>query len=279
MKYNVQGIILKNSALSRDIYLMELSLGRLGSLLKPGQFLHVRIGTGIDPLLRRPFSVYRVCRRAKEVTVQVLYRVVGKGTALLAQKKAGERLDVLGPLGNGFDVSRVRRNNTPIIMVAGGIGIAPLVYLAESLRQKKAGSRAPRVDVYLGTDTADNLVSVSLLKKMGCRVRVATDDGTTGFHGYVTDLMRRDLAVLRRATPPYIIACGPLAMLHAVQDICRVERWPGQVSVDEMMGCGVGACLGCVIRTVARDGAIRYQRICHDGPVFDMLTIAREESL
>jgi dihydroorotate dehydrogenase electron transfer subunit len=218
----------------------------------PGQCITIRISESCDPLLRRPFGVHRVFRDS----VSILYQVVGKGTALLSAKKAGDSLDIVGPFGHGFEYedndSRVSRP----VLIAGGMGVAPLVFLAQRLARKKPL-------VFIGASTASAVLCYPEFKALGCSVQVATDDGSRGFKGYISELLSRYLATSdeRRAT---IYSCGPHKMLRAVSSVAKEYGIPAQVSLEAHMACGIGACLGCIVMT--KDG---YRRVCKDGPVFD----------
>lgn len=255
----------------------------IASLARPGQFVHVRITPGLDPLLRRPFSIHAV--NGQTGGVALLYRVVGRGTRLLAEKKKGEFLDVIGPLGRGFTLPAAGQR---VALVAGGIGIAPLYFFLQTLA---GAGNFP--DVLLGARTAEELLLVremqellngvvqkeqrsvkngrpdspagSLCPSPG-RVMVATDDGSCGHRGPVTDLLAR---VLAEKKVEMVYACGPAAMLKVVASLLERYGVDGEVSLEERMGCGIGACLSCVCKT--REGNRRdfsYRRVCLEGPVF-----------
>ncbi len=273
--HQVQAAIVKNEKITPTVYYLELSIPGLAETLRPGQFLHLRIGTGVDPLLRRPLSVYSLVKKNNgRHNIAVVYKVVGKGTKLLAERSARETVDILGPLGNGFTV-----RNGPVILVAGGMGVAPMVFLAQALLRRNNRPGGPTA-AFIGMNTKKELVGISDLKKLGCAVRVSTDDGSQGYKGYVSDLFDEYAGKLPANGPrPYVYACGPIPMLKEVSRIIRHYGLSGQVSLDEMMGCGIGACLGCVIKTnPVESGPQRaeYKRICKDGPVFDSNEIAWE---
>ncbi|MBT9171714.1 MAG: Dihydroorotate dehydrogenase B (NAD(+)), electron transfer subunit [Syntrophomonadaceae bacterium] len=203
-----------------------------------------------DPLLRRPLSVHD-CRPGELV---LLYRVAGRGTVLLAGRKPGDSVDVLGPLGQGFPLSASRQ----AILVAGGIGVAPLFYLARTLLE------AGREVLFLfGAGEQAGLYRRRELALSGAEVRLATDDGSAGFHGPVTGLLREALGRNQGA----VFACGPEPMLQAVAELCRAAERECIVSLEARMACGVGACLGCVV-PVRRHGLAVYRRTCTEGPVF-----------
>jgi len=232
--------ILDHQQLGSCYFKLTLSSEYISTNAKPGQFVNVRVSDGFDPLLRRPLSIHRVNRAEK--TFQLLYEVVGKGTDLLSQKCKDEELDVLGPLGNGFDLSQVKDS---AILVGGGMGVAPLLFLAEELQCK--------LQILIGASNKDCLVCVDDFKKITDNVKISTDDGSYGEKCLVCDLVP--------STKPLapVFACGPKGMLKALAKIA-----PCQVSMEARMACGIGTCLGCVVKT--KSG---YKKVCKDGPVFD----------
>ena len=262
-----------NSSPAPNIYVLELFAPTLAENARPGQFLHIRCAEGNDPLLRRPVSIHAVNRGTG--LVRIMFQVVGRGTEMLARRQDG-LLDVMGPLGHGFTwgQERQRRANTApaavnggitnpggIIVVGGGIGAAPLFFLLQELAATQA---APRVKVLLGARSADQLLTVELVAALSFKVQTATDDGSAGLHGLVTDLLAEEL----RQKTEYVYACGPAPMLKAVCTLLDHAKVPGEVSLEERMACGVGACLSCVCRVREPGGVENYQRACVDGPVF-----------
>ena len=233
----------------------------ISSHAAPGQFVNIRISEDTDPLLRRPFSIHKI-DPTKEI-IEVLYEVVGKGTALLSGIKVGEDLDILGPLGTGFSIEK----DKPIaVLAAGGMGIAPLRALAdELLKTKKA------VYVFIGGRSMDCIQCEKELKELGCEVLVATEDGSAGKKGLITDLLE---AFLANDVKPHdlenviLYACGPQAMLKVIADLAMEHKVEGQISMEEKMACGIGACLGCAVET--KNG---YKMVCKDGPVFNIKEI------
>lgn len=222
---------------------------------QPGQFVMVKTADSSDPLLRRPLGVHKA--QGKRITL--LYEIIGKGTRLLSQKKPGEKLDVIGPLGNGFDLRTTHDARRTTILVAGGMGVAPLVFLAQKLIKQKPL-------VLLGAKTKNHILCAREFKKFGCQVKITTDDGSAGFKGRVTDLLKSILTNQRAYKPTNlrIYACGPRPMLKEVSNISKEYNILAQISLEEHMACGIGACLGCVVETRAG-----YKRVCKEGPVFD----------
>ncbi len=230
----------------------------LGAL--PGQFVNIKVNSCQEPLLRRPFSIHRVSGS----NIEILYEVLGKGTQILAQRKAGEYLDIIGPLGNGFDLRFAISEKRKAILVAGGIGVAPLLFLAEQLIKRNTQYAIRNTLVLIGAKRKNQVLCEQEFKKLGCEVKIATDDGSGGFKGRVTDLL---LSILRAngltGKQATIYACGPRPMLKEIANISQKYNIPAQISLEEHMACGIGACLGCVVNT--KNG---YQRVCKEGPVF-----------
>lgn len=243
--------VMKQEEIMPGFYRMTFSAGEVAKLAKPGQFLHVRCDNVLDPLLRRPVSIHAVDREKGEVFL--FYRVVGKGTALLAEKEKGDKLNLLGPLGNGFTVPE---GGAGIAVVAGGIGIAPLYFFLQELSGLKIYA-----NVFLGASTKEQLFFAGEIKALGHCVQTATDDGTAGYHGNVVDLFGQSPA-------ERVYACGPAGMLKKLCRIIKNLNIYGEVSLEERMGCGVGACLSCVCKTAGGGENYRCRRVCVDGPVF-----------
>ncbi|PWK12860.1 dihydroorotate oxidase B electron transfer subunit [Tumebacillus permanentifrigoris] len=219
---------------------------------EPGQFLHIRVTDGVDHLLRRPISLCRVDGGRNALVVA--YRVGGKGTKLLAAKNVGDTLDVLGPLGKGFPLHDEDRH---AILVGGGIGVPPMVELADQLTQ-----RGVQVTTIVGFQSKNVSILIDELTRYG-EVLVATNDGSLGLQGFVTDYMTDELL----ASADRFYACGPTPMLRAVQ-ARMTGRVEGYLSLEERMGCGIGACMACVTSCVLPDGSVGFKKVCKDGPVF-----------
>jgi dihydroorotate dehydrogenase electron transfer subunit len=237
--------------LAGGLWLFTLEAPRLAQLARPGQFVHVRAGRTADPLLRRPFSIHRL-DRAKGL-VFLLVRETGRGTSLLAGETP-RCLDVLGPLGRGFTLPD---RKSSLAVVSGGMGAAPLVFLLGEL----AGH-----DVRVFAGARGRSFFPALADLAGFPFHPATDDGSLGYHGPVTDLFR---AGLERWRPDLTYACGPGGMLRALGVILREFDLAGEFSLEEHMACGVGACQGCAVRM--KDG---LRLVCSDGPVFDAGEVA-----
>jgi len=244
--------ITRNDMVAPGVRLLGLEAPEPAAAARPGQFVMLRVDPEDDPLLARPFSVYGV--EGEELLV--LYRMVGRGTRRLARLKPdGERLVMWGPLGRPFDLDLERP-----LLVAGGMGLAPLVFAARRLRNS-----GREVKGLCGAATKRELAGGQFLDLDGYLIdsviwRVSTDDGTFGRRGPVTLRLEE---LLEKEPPEGVLACGPLAMLKAVAGLCQSRRVPCQVSLEAPMACGVGACQGCALP--AAGGG--YLRVCREGPV------------
>lgn len=266
--FQIDAKIISNTKTSQIYYLLKLVVPSVFKEARPGQFIHIKINDSNEPLLRRPFSIHRLVpirsRSAyQKCNLDVLYEIKGKGTQLLSQKNTGEHLNILGPLGSGFDYEMHNKPDMLNILIAGGMGIAPLNFLAEKLTKSKK-------IILIGSSTANKILCEGEFKKIGCEIRVATEDGSRGFKGKVTDLFKKKiLASDISHQKSMVYACGPKAMLTEIAKICLIKKIPLQVSLEEFMGCGIGACLGCAIETKAG-----FKRVCSDGPVFNAEDVA-----
>jgi dihydroorotate dehydrogenase electron transfer subunit len=265
-------LVHENVALARQTYRIRLHCPELARAIRPGQFLMIRLPDRSDPLLGRPFALYDTVLDSKgqPVAVDVVYLVIGKLTSLLAGLRGGDRVEVWGPLGNGFPDFR---DLDHIALVAGGIGQTPfLAHVRDLLGTRGYGGRRPsraaqRVSLYYGVRTADLAAGVEDFQNAGATVHLASDDGSLGFRGFVTQL-------LEQHTPPqHLVGCGPELMLRALAQLAR--RWgvPCQLSLETPMACGIGICFSCVTRVRTADGW-DYRRVCVDGPVFDAACLA-----
>jgi dihydroorotate dehydrogenase electron transfer subunit len=250
--FEVLAEIVSNARLTHDTWLMALRSAEVAQAAKPGQFVMIRVNSGLDPLLRRPFSICGV----KEDLFLVLYRVVGRGTNLMTGLGRGERLWVLGPLGKCFAVPEKRVSR---LLVGGGIGIAPLMFLRQFHREREAA-------LLMGFRSAKDILSPQKITGEERGFVVATDDGTQGHHGPVTDLLEEFL----RENPGdmAVCACGPKPMLKKVAEMTTALRIPCEVSLEARMACGLGACQGCAVKASANSGR-SYFYVCKEGPVFE----------
>ena len=246
-KRRVVAKVLAQQQMNDDVYRMVLSAPELAAVIKPGQFLQLKTGRQIDPLLRRPISIADA--DASKGELQLVYRVLGEGTKYLAGLSAGAEVDLLGPLGNGFTL----QGNRPLL-VGGGMGIAPLLYLV------KAFCPTP-TDVLLAGRESKELFWTSLFAESCHAVHVTTDDGSMGRKGNALALLPELLA---SGEYDIVYTCGPDPMMKAVAAEAARHNLPCQVSLERYMACGIGACLSC--SCAAKDGSRR--KVCSDGPVF-----------
>ncbi|TAN61851.1 dihydroorotate dehydrogenase electron transfer subunit [bacterium] len=267
--FQVNARLLYNKRIKKNCHEMALSAPQIAKSALPGQFINIKVTDGLEPLLRRPFSIHQIYRQDG---IKILYEAIGKGSKALARRKSGESLDVIGPLGNGFKLGRGpgaggRRH----VLVAGGMGTAPLVFLAERLAEAKNQKPKTKTLVLLGARTKDDILCEKEFKELGCEVRIATDDGSRGFKGYVSELLKDELNAIRYPLSA-IYACGPTPMLKEISRISQEYDIPAQISLEAHMACGIGACMGCVIKTARnalRATEYEYKRVCKEGPVFE----------
>ncbi|MDD3296295.1 MAG: dihydroorotate dehydrogenase electron transfer subunit [Candidatus Omnitrophica bacterium] len=258
---NIKARVKEVKKLKSDVFLLRFTSSYISSNSYPGQFLHLKIK---PVLLRRPLSIHRV--QGKDVFI--LFRVRGKGTEALSRLKPGAALDIIGPLGKGFYVPRPA-SNVQHILIAGGLGVAPLVFLAKKLTETKDPKPKNQNLILLGAKTKKEVLCEKEFKDLGCKVYVATEDGSRGHKSTVVALLK---GILRHTTCDLrytIYACGPKEMFYEIHKI--IKKYPGincQVSFEQFMGCGLGVCHGCVIET--KKG---YKKVCKDGPVFNLRDI------
>ncbi|RKY28686.1 MAG: dihydroorotate dehydrogenase electron transfer subunit [Candidatus Omnitrophota bacterium] len=238
-----------------DIFLLGLKSPYLAKNSLPGQFLHIKINKQ-SLVLRRPLSIHRV---EKGITY-VLFKVRGEGTRFLSRLRKGSTLNIIGPLGRGFNFQfSISNFQFPVILVAGGIGVAPLLFLAQRLRGGK-------VWVFLGAKSKEEILCRKDFQKLGGQVFIATEDGSLGFKGKLTHLLKEKLSTISYRPLTKMYACGPVDMFLEISKI--LKKYPQidcQISFEQFMGCGIGVCRGCVIKT--KQG---FKRVCREGPVFNI---------
>ncbi len=259
--------VLSQRTLARDTYLLRLQAPELARAIRPGQFVMLRVPARSDPLLGRPFALYDtvVDDHGEPVGIDIVYLVVGKVTRLMAGLAPGDSVELWGPLGNGFPEPQASGH---VGLVAGGIGQTPfLAQIRELFGERgyggqKARRRVERVSLYYGVRTAELAAGIDDFRAAGAALHLATDDGSLGFHGYVTQLLAQQPA------PEHLFGCGPEPMLHALAAQARQRGVPCHLSLETPMACGVGICFSCVTAVRTGDGW-DYKRVCVDGPVFD----------
>lgn len=252
-QYQEKATVARVEQFSAANYRLTLDCPLIAESAGPGQFVMIRTSMGKDPLLRRPFSIHQTSKGGR---IQIYFKVVGRGTDILAHVRKGEELSVFGPLGKGFRLNPL----APSVIVGGGLGIAPMLFLAkENCRVKK--SCADDLIVLGAREKSELAPLLDDFRQFGQNLLTATDDGSLGHHGFVTE-------VLQSIEMPHgciVYACGPEPMMFGVKEICRARGIPCQVSVESVMACGMGACLGC--SRPAKNGT--YTHVCLNGPVYD----------
>lgn len=236
--------IIENISLLEDIFKIELYCPHICFAAEAGQFVHIKVSEGCDPLLRRPLSINSIDKQKGSFTL--LYKVIGKGTQLLSVKKSKGFLNIMGPLGKGFPI----KNDKRTAVVGGGIGIAPLLELSKRLKSP---------DIYLGFN--DCVYMVDEFSEYAKIIHVFTESGSTGIKGFPTQMLNNNICKY-----DVVYTCGPKTMMKAVKGICEDNEVLCFVSMEENMGCGIGACLTCSCKT---NTVGKYKRVCIDGPVFD----------
>lgn len=239
------GKVVENKELCFNIFEIIIECPEIAAMAKPGQFLHIKVSSGLDPLLRRPVSISRIVK--DNGYISLVYQVIGRGTKEMTKIRQGDAIDVMGPLGNGFTVFPAKK----CAVVGGGMGVAPLLELAANI---------PDCDAYMGFRCST--FKLEEYKQICREVHVATEDGRTGSRGYVTDLMN-DIAGY-----DIIYTCGPKPMMKKVKELCEKNSVKCFVSIEERMGCGIGACLVCACKIKEGDNW-HYKKVCTDGPVFE----------
>ncbi len=258
--------VLDQEKVALQTYLLRLRAERVAREARAGQFFMLQVREGMDPLLRRPFSFHRI--HAEQGIIEVLYRVVGRGTWWLSQCARNTRLSLLGPLGNGFELPR--NDPAPVVVVAGGIGIAPLVQLLEKLADRsQAEGRPQEVHLFYGARTSEEFLPESIFDGLEITVHWATDDGSRGYRGFVTRMLE-EVTDREKIAASVVFSCGPLAMQYHVARWALEKGVPSQLSLESLMACGIGACLGCALPALnpAAPAADHYLHVCKDGPIF-----------
>ncbi len=267
MPIDIDAEVISNTRLSRDYSVLALAAPEIASLAEPGQFVMIKSSPGVDPLLRRPFSIFEILRDGDgtAIGISLLNKRIGVGTSLLYDATPGSHMDCLGPLGRPFEPV------TPPAeawMVAGGVGLAPFVTLAEALR-----ATATKARLFYGARTAPDLTHVDLFERLNVEPTLATEDGSRGATGFVTGPLEATLRTTPRSTEVRVYACGPTPMMRAVAKLAATYGRQCDVSLEQVMGCGLGGCYSCVVLTRTPAGPPHFVRSCIDGPVFDAARI------
>jgi dihydroorotate dehydrogenase electron transfer subunit len=266
---------IENVPIAERTFRIRIDVSEIAATIRPGQFVMLRLPGRTDPLLGRPFALYDTVVDANDrpVAIDIAYLVVGKMTSLLAEVRTGELIEVWGPLGNGFlDIGDVDQAT----LVAGGIGQTPFLGFVRQLLGERgyggnpARRRARKVSLYYGVRSTNLAADVPTFEQAGAVVHLASDDGSAGFRGYVTQLVERD-----SPGGPWI-GCGPEPMLQVLAKLAAAKGVTCHVSLETPMACGFGVCFSCVTKVMAADGW-DYKRVCIDGPDFDAAHLAMDE--
>ncbi|MFC5734907.1 dihydroorotate dehydrogenase electron transfer subunit [Cytobacillus gottheilii] len=245
--------VVSQSQIAKDIYELTLSGELVREMNEPGQFVHLKTGGEFGPLLRRPISISSISKDTSEFTM--IYRAEGKGTKLLSESSSGDFVDVLGPLGNGFPVEASEQGDT-VLLVGGGIGVPPLYELSKRLTA--AGFTVTHI---LGFQNKEAVFYEEYFNSLG-ETYIATADGSYGTAGFVTDVIANEGVKF-----DILYACGPTPMLRALETSYGKNK-KVYLSLEERMGCGIGACFACVCHTADDPTGYTYKKVCSDGPVF-----------
>lgn len=258
MKVNCKSEIVKIEKLKEDLYKFSIKAEEVVASAKPGQFIDVRVVDGIEPLLRRPISIYNLDK--ENGILEFIFQVKGKGTTLLAERKVGDKLDIIGPLGYGtFSIKDYEK----VAIIGGGIGMFPLYELAKELKEETTTN----VHIYMGFRNKELITLEEEFKAVSDELTITTDDGSYGVQGFAINELKKDC---ENEKFDKIFACGPLPMLKAVQAFASEKGIPCEISLEERMGCGIGVCLGCAVKTAkSPKDAPEYWHVCKAGPVFN----------
>lgn len=247
--------LLRKDWLTSNIVRLRFREPYISACSNPGQFINIKVTDSYVPLLRRPFSIHRVDRTKQ--WFEILFKIVGAGTQALALHDIDDGLDVLGPLGNSF---QIQSQTDRVILIAGGLGIAPLLFLAQELVRSNISAT-----LFYGNKTKDEICSIQDFDELGVAHYLATEDGSAGLKGRVTDLLSAQIAALEGSNT-MIYACGPNPMLQRIKEMMDELNKTCQVSLETLMACGFGVCLGCVVNSASAKNPYKY--VCKDGPVF-----------
>ena len=269
MALQTDGIVVKNESIKPFYFLLTIYCPPIADEIKTGQFIMLKVSDNASPLLKRPFSVYKSYpashpERKKRGWLLILYKIVGKGTQKMTEFEKGQKVNLIGPLGNGFSLPPLP-SSPPIILIGGGIGVVSLYSLAEVL-----GSHP--LDVFIGGKTKDDILCEEEFRKLNAlKIFIATEDGSLGYKGTVIDLFLTQKKEFQKGKSLYIYSCGPVGMLKALAKAVKSKGVVCQASLEARMGCGFGACWGCVVKT--NNLNTPYQRVCKEGPVFNLKNI------
>ena len=262
MPLDIDAAVLHNTRLSDDYSVLALNAPAIAAAAQPGQFVMVKTARGLDPLLRRPFSIFEILRHpdGSPRGITILNKRIGTGTALLYDVEPGGRIEVLGPLGRPFEPVTPPAEGW---MVAGGVGLAPFVTLAEALI-----ARGTPAMLFYGARRAHDLHCVDIFERLGVRLVLSTEDGSRGDRGFITAPLHAALSAVPSSREIRLYACGPTPMMRATAQVAAGHGRRCDVSLEQVMGCGMGGCYSCVVPAREPGGVPHHTRSCIDGPVF-----------
>ena len=262
----------------------------IADMIRPGQFIHLRISEAMDPLFRRPFSVFRIIPLAHgEKGLEIVYKMVGRGTRKMTALVPGDEVDVIGPCGNGFSFEGGKKSH---ILLGGGVGTAALYMLGEQIVMNQKPD--PNLHIFLGANTKDSVILIDQFQNLKKDLKISTDDGTFGYHGMVTELFRSSMEKGEISSESAVYACGPEPMYRELRLLCEKYRFSAQVSIERRMACGMGVCLSCICK-VKKGEVEKYRSLpqshiqfseqddsgyaltCKDGPVFHLEEVVLNE--
>ncbi len=255
---DIRATVVQTRRISSSVSIITLHCPAIAAAAKPGNFVNIKVSDTTLPLLRRPFSIHN--REGEHI--DIMAKSIGPGTSLLCNTEKGSTVMVLGPLGTSFDTTSKEFNTA--ILVSGGIGTAPMLFL-----EKTVAAKGKKVINLIGGRTNEELLAGSL-----SNCRFATDDGSSGFRGTVVELLENELPGFEKKESLKVFACGPNPMLKAVAGFCREHRLACDVSLESVMGCGIGICYGCSVEVKSPDGGLRTILLCREGPVIDAELLA-----
>ncbi len=250
---DIRATIVETRRISTAVSIITLDCPAIAASARPGNFINVKVSDTTLPLLRRPFSIHNV----RGTLIDIMVKSIGSGTSLFCDRPAGSTVMVLGPLGNCFDIAGQEFDIA--ILLSGGIGTAPMLFLEKTLAAK-----GKKVINLIGGQSKEDILAGNL-----SNCRFATDDGSAGFRGNVVELLRSELTTISKEGRAKVFACGPNAMLKAVASFCREEQLACELSLESVMGCGIGICYGCSVEVNSPDGGLRTILLCREGPVIN----------
>jgi dihydroorotate dehydrogenase electron transfer subunit len=261
MPVDVAAQVIVNQPLSNDYNVLSLAAPAIAAAAAPGQFVMIKAGSGLAPLLRRPFSIFEILRdeHGAPSGLTIFSKRIGVSTSLIYDARSGQRVDCLGPLGRPFTIVEAP---TDAWMVAGGVGLAPFATLAQALR-----ARGVRTTLFYGARRGSELFYLDFFRELDVELVLTTEDGSRGEQGRIVAPLDRRLAAQAPAAPVMLYACGPEGMLAATARTAMKYNRPCQVSVERIMGCGLGGCYSCVIPMRSGSGQVHHVRSCIAGPV------------